>query len=322
MTNFQVYRKTLPFSLLRFLVDIASLIILIGSAVAGFFIANQSTSKALIGMIVGLVIGIILNIVIQIFVDNRIKAAQISMMVKGVTEESLPDHTVKAGFDEIKGRFGKITSFLVVTWGIKAIFRQISRGINRVATAIGGDTGNTITSVIDSAIQTLIEYLCECCMGWVLFRKEQGTAKSACEGAVIFFKNGKSLFRNIGRIFGMGLLSLIVVGGLFFGLGYGISLLIPSAWQGLANEISEAAIRGGEEAPAFLLNVTNLMLIASGLFALILWAMVHKVLIRPFILVGVMRNFMQAGIANMPTEKDFAELDSKSPRFAKMHNEI
>ena len=29
---------------------------------------------------------------------------------------------------------------------------------------------------------------------------------------------------------------------------------------------------------------------------------------------------MQAGIEDIPTESDFAELDSKSSRFAKLHN--
>jgi hypothetical protein len=48
--------------------------------------------------------------------------------------------------------------------------------------------------------------------------------------------------------------------------------------------------------------------------------MIHSVLIRPFILVGVLRNFMAAGIADIPTEEQFAELEKLSPRFTKMRN--
>ena len=65
-----------------------------------------------------------------------------------------------------------------------------------------------------------------------------------------------------------------------------------------------------------------LMLIIAGVGGVILWSMIHSVLIRPFILVGVMRNFMAAGIEDKPSEKDFAALDSKSAKFAKLHNSI
>ncbi len=285
MTNFQVYRKVLSFSFLMFLVDLFGLILLGGSATAGYFIANKSSDMALIGLTVGFVIGIILAVLVNIFIASRIKAAQIAMMVKGVTEGSLPDNTFSAGFAEIKGRFGSIIAFYLVTNAIKAIFNQISRGINKIGTALGGQTGNAITSTIDSAIQTLLSYLCDCCLGWILYRKDVSTAKAGCEGAVIFFKHGKTLIRNIGRIFGMGFLSLILIGGAFFG-------------------------------------IATFMIIAAAFVGIALWAILHSVLIRPFILTGVMRNYMASGIADIPTEKDFAELDSKSPRFAKLHRNI
>ena len=322
MTNFQVYKKVLSFSLLQFVVDLAVLAVIAGLAVGGFFIFdNTASSRAIIGMVVGLVIGIIIAIVVSYLVSNRIKAAQIAMMVKGVTEGELPEQTFKAGFEELKGRFAKITLLFVVMNGIKGIFKQIGRGITGLGQAVGGNVGGSVGSAVDSAIQTLIGYLCDCCLGWVLFRKDENTAIAACEGAVIFFKHGKTLIRNVGRIFGMGLLSLLVVGGAFFGGAYAI-FAATGAMNPLANEIVEAITRSGSEVPVFLQNATAVIIVTAALIGLIMWSILHSVLIRPFILTGVLRNFLEAGKEHLPTEADFKELDSKYPRFAKLHNSI
>ena len=322
MTNFQVYKKVLSFSLLHFVVGLMGIIVLAGCATAGFFIFNNSNDHALIGLAIGAVVGIILCILINVFIGNRVKAAQIAMMARGVTEGNLPDNTFKEGFNEIKGRFGKITAFFFITGAIKGIFRQITRVINKVGTAIGGNTGNAITSTIDTAVQVLLGYLCDCCLGWILFRKDQNSAKAGCEGAVIFFKHGKTLIRNIGRIFGMGLLSLLLIGGAFFGILALIFHFLPSMFETLSAEILEIAAREGGEIPEFVSNPTVLSLFVAGIFALLLWSTFHSVFVRPFILVGVMRNFMAAGQKEMPTDQDFQELSNKSPKFAKLASKI
>ncbi len=318
MTNFQVYRKTLSYSLVMFLVDIIKLVILVGFTILGFVLFEKFFGLGLAGLPVGLLVAIIAVVLITIFVSNRIKAAQIAMMAKGVTENALPDHTFKEGFKEVKDRFGSITVFFFVTNAIKRIFRQLGRTINRIGSAIGGQTGNTITSAIDSAVQTLIAYLCDCCLAWVMFRKDQNAAKSACEGAVIFFKHGKTLIRNIGRIFGMGFLSFLVIGGAFFGLSYLLFTQFPGLFQTLSNEI----IAAGGDIPEFVYDVNMLMIYVAAVLGIVIWSMIHSVLIRPFILVGVMRNFLVAGQKDMPQEADFQAVASKSPRFAKLSESI
>lgn len=315
MTNIQVYRKTLSFSLVEFLVSLLALFIIAATTSAGFFLFSKQLDQALVGLVIGFLVGVLISVVIKIFLNNRVKAAQIAMMTKGVVEDALPEHTFKEGFVEIKGRFGKITAFFFITNAIKGIFRQIGRGINRIGTAIGGDTGNAVTSAVDSAIQTLIGYLCDCCLGWILFRKDENAAKAGCEGAVIFFKHGKTLIRNIGRIFGMGLLSFVLVGGAFFGLFYLVFTQFPNMFTALASEITKA----GGDVPEFLTDPVVLTIFVSVIAGIVLWSVLHSVLVRPFILVGVLRNFMAAGQKDMPSEEDFKELDSRSTRFAKLH---
>lgn len=319
MTNFQVYKKTLSFSLLMFVVGLIVMVIIALTCTAGFFIGQNIDADigAIIGLIIGLIIGIIAASLINIFINNRIKAAQTAIMVKGVTEDNLPDHAFKEGFNEIKGRFGRITGFYFITRAIKGIFRQLGRGLNRVGRAVGGQTGDSITSAIDSAIQILVGYLCDCCLGWIIFRKDQNVARAGCEGAVIFFKHGKTLIRNVGRIFGMGFLSLLVIGGGIFGLSY----LIFNQFPGMFETLSQTLINAGSEAE-FINDPQLLMIYVCALIGIILWSILHSVLIRPFILVGVMRNYMAAGQKDMPKESDFAELANKSPRFAKLSESI
>ncbi len=323
MTIFQVYRKTLGFSFISFLVDLLTFFAFVGLPTAGFFIFNRSSGSAgLVGLVVGFVIGIIVVILVTIFISNRVKAAQISMMVKGVVDGELPNHCVKAGFGEIRGRFGKITVFYFITNAIKNIFRQIGRFLNKLGTAIGGEVGGTVTSVVDSAVQTLIAYLCDCCLGWILYQKDTNPFKAGCEGCAIFFKNGKSLLRNVGRIFGMGFLSFAVIGGAFFGLSYVIFMQFPQMFEALVVEFEEIAASDGGTVPEFFASPYYLMLVFCGATGVIFWSILHSVLIRPFILVGVLRNFMAAGLKDRPTENDFAQVAAKSPKFAKLQSRI
>ena len=72
MTNFQVYRKTLSFSLLSFLVDLIVLAIIAGLATAGFFLFNESNDMAIVGLVIGLVVGIIIAALISFFISNTL----------------------------------------------------------------------------------------------------------------------------------------------------------------------------------------------------------------------------------------------------------
>lgn len=323
MTNFQVYKKTLSFSLLLFLVDLLVLAVIGDATYLGFYISAESTTEpglAIAGLAIGFLLGIIIAILIKVFITNRIKAAQVAMMAKGVTSEELSEHTFSAGFEEVKGRFGSITAFFFVTGVIRSVFRQIGRSINRIGTAVGGQTGDSITSLINSAIQTLVGYLCDCCLGWIMFRKDERTAKAGCEGAVIFFRSGKTLFRNIGRIFGLGILSFIIIGGGLFGLGYLIFSQFPGMFDSLLVELRELMVDESGAYPEFLNDATSLMISVSVLVAVFLWSTLHSVLVRPFILVGVMRNFMKAGLEKMPTDAEFEEVAQKAPKLRKLQN--
>lgn len=320
MTNFQVYKKTLSFSLIGFLVDLLVFVGFIAICALGFIIADKAFDKGLIGLALGFVVAVVFSILMNIFVSNVLKAGHIAMITRGVTEDALPENVLSEGKKAVKERFATITAFIFITRAIKNIFRQIGRIVTKVGTAVGGETGGNIASIINSAVQVLLGYLCDCCLGWVFYRKDKNAARATCEGAAIFFKHGKTLFKNIVRIFGLGLLSLAIIGGAFFGIGYLISsTMLKGAFDSLAGEIAEASLRNDLDVPQAFMEPKTLMLIVSGVAALFIWNIIHSVFVRPFILVGVMRNFTASGIKEMPTEAELNELDKKSPRFAKIH---
>ncbi|MBR2709135.1 hypothetical protein IKE98_02300 [Candidatus Saccharibacteria bacterium] len=320
MDNKTVYKKTLTFSLRRLAWDLASFVVIVILAAAGFLLAEKLANSGLIGLAIGIVIGIIVVAIASHFISYVFKAGQIAMMTKAVTEGKLPDDVYGEGKKIVKERFLTVAAYYAATNAIKGIFNQLGNAITSVGQAVGGDTGNAVGSTISAVIQTIVNYLCDCCLGWVFYRKDKGAVKATLEGAVLFFKHGKTLLKNLGRVFGIGLLSLVVIGGVFFGIFYLISLAIPGVYNELANAISELSAEGSTDLE-FLTNIQNLMLIVSGIGGVIMWGILHSTFVRPFILVGVLRNYIESGKDEAFTEKDFDELDKKSKKFQKLHAE-
>ena len=317
MDNKQIYKKTLCFSVRRLLWDILAFLILGGLAVAGAFIAEKTSDKALIGLAIGAVIGLIVLIILVRWVSYKYKAGQIAMMTKGITEGTLPEDVLGEGNRIVKSRFRTVAAFFAVTSVIRGIFNQLGCGISEAGRAVGGDTGGTVGDVISSAIQTVIRYLCDCCLGWVFYRKDVKATKATCEGAVLFFKHGKTLAKNMGRVFGIGLASLAVIGGVFTGIFWLIASRFPEVFARVFTELQQTS----SKIPAWLNSPEILMIVTSAIGGVIIWSILHSVFIRPFVLTGVLRNYIQSGMDDIPDEKAFSVLDGKSAKFKKLHQE-
>ena len=57
----------------------------------------------------------------------------------------------------------------------------------------------------------------------------------------------------------------------------------------------------------------------------LLWdclSLVHATFIKPFVLTGVLRNFIDSGKEDIPSEASFRLPDAKSPKFRKLHSEL
>lgn len=322
MTNKEIYKKTLVFSVKRLLIDLIGVVLLAGMCFLGFFILDKTIDQGLIGLFIGLIVGIIILAIISHFISYSLKAGQIAMMTRGITDGALPENVYAEGKAIVKKRFATVAAYYAITNVIKGIFNQLGKGITAVGEMVGGDAGGTVGSAISSAIQVVVAYLCDCCLGWVFYREGTSAAKATCEGAVLFFKHGRTLAKNMGRIFGMGILSLLVIGGAFTGIFYLIFMLIPGAFTALSNEIVEVSDKFESAPPEFLTNPTILMLVAAVVLGVIVWTIIHSTFIRPFILTGVLRNYIESGKNDIPSESSFSMLDKKSAKFAKLHKEL
>ncbi len=321
MDNKQIYKKTLGFSLRRVFWDIISVVLLLGAGTLGYFLGEKYAQNGPIGLLIGAVIGVVALILITRFISYALKAGQIAMMTRGVAEGELPDDVIREGKKVVKERFATVAAFFAITGVIRGIFNQIGRGITKLGESIGGDTGGAIGGAVSSVMQTIINYLCDCCLGWVFYRKEVKPARAACEGAVLFFKHGKTFAKNMGRVFGMGFVSLLGIGGVFGVVSY-LILKGQTFYEPLAAWMTENLTDTSSWLAQILSNPKTLPIAFAALIGIIMWAIIHSVFIKPFVLVGVLRNYIESGKNDIPSEESFRMLDSKSPKFRKLHQEM
>ena len=318
MNNKEIYKKTLGFSLRRLLWDVFAFIVFGAICFIGFIIADKTTNNGLIGLGIGLIVGLIIVAIMLRYIAYTYKAAQIAMMTRAVVDGKLPEDVIGEGKKVVKERFATVAAYFAITGVIKGIFNQIGNGITAIGKAVGGDTGSAVGSTISGVIQTIVAYLCDCCLGWVFYRKNEKATRATCEGAVLFFKHGKTLMKNLGRVFGISIVSFLVIGGAFFGISYLIMHCFPEAFTALSQEITEVA----SDAPAWVSDVNTLTIVCAIISGVVFWSILHSTFVRPFILVGVLRNYINSGINDIPDEKSFDELDSKSKKFKKLHAEL
>jgi hypothetical protein len=327
MNNKEVYQKTIGFSIRRLGWDVVSFLILAAISAAGFFGAEKIWGKGLVGLGAGFVIGLIVLAFVMRFVSYTYKAGQIAMMTKGVSEGTLPDDVIGEGKKIVRERFATIALYFAATRVIKTIFNQIGRGITKLGESIGGDTGNAVGSAISTVMSVVVSYLCDCCLGWIFFRKDEKPTKTTLQGAAIFFKHGKTFAKNMGRVFGIGIATLAVIGGAFTGIFYLIFKNFPAVFERLAVEITEAFQRGDATTTSnavrdILTNPASLIIAAAILAGVLVWSFIHSTFIRPFVLVGVLRNYITSGVQDLPSEETYASIAKVSPKFAKLQTEV
>ena len=318
LDNKELYKKTLGFSVIRLGWNILAFVVFVAILAIAYLIADKAGGVGWVGLIVGLVIAGVLSYFFLRYIGYTYKAGQIAMMTRGIVDGKLPEDVIGTGKKIVKERFTTVAVYYAATGVIKGIFNQIGNAITSVGKAVGGDTGGAVGSTISSVIQTVVNYLCDCCLGWVFYRKDESAGKATCEGAVLFFKHGKTLAKNMGRVFGIGFVTLLVIGGAFMGISYLIFTNFPDAFAEAASKVAGS----GEGAAQFLSNPNNLMIVCAAIVGVVFWAMIHSVFIKPFVLVGVLRNYINSGMNEKISESDFDELDKKSAKFKKLHGEV
>ncbi len=316
MTDKEIYKRTLVFSVRALLFDILALILFIACPTVGFILGDRLQEKGAIGLLIGLVIGIIALAAILRFVAYQYQAGQVAMMTRGITENELPDDIIAAAKQAVRERFVTIAIYFLAVNAVKGLFNRLGSVISNVGRSVGGSTGSAVGSVVSSVIQTIISYLCTCCLGWVFYRREQNAFKATCEGAVIFFKHGKTFAKNMGRIFGIGALSFVPIVGGLTALFYKVFSGYPVFFREVAQAFADS------EDAAYLSDPKVLMVVIAFIIGVIIWGIIHSTFIRPYVLVGVLRNYINSGIRDVPTEGSFRNVLGVSAKFDKLEQKL
>lgn len=301
---------------MRVLCSIVGIAALIVFPIIGFVaLAGLGEVPSVLGALVGLVLGIIALVLIGRFANYLFKAGQIAMITEGVSTGTLPQDAYAAGRQAVKERFATASAFFGLYTITKAITNEITAGVNTLAGVVGGASGNNaasgIAGLVSTVVNIVVEYLNYCSLGWVFYKKDENPFKSTCDGAVIYFQNWKVLLKNAGKVLGITILSLVVVGAVLFGIFY----LIFSSILPLVAVMSELdvslSLEEGEIPPG------TMLIVLSVLVALIFWAALHSAFVGPYILVSVMRRYFEAAWANPPKIDLYGKLCGISKGFCK-----
>ena len=314
MNNGAIYKKTLKFSFMRMLCSIGGIVLVVGLPVAAFFLTQNAAEETIvIATGVAFVLGCVAYWLIARYARYLYLAGQIAMMERGITEGQLPENVMAAGKAAVKERFVTATVFFALNSLTQGITREITNGINKVTSAIGGSgnsTASTVGDTISAVISLVLEYVNYCSLAWVCHKKEQNAFKSTCDGAVIYFQNWKTLLKNMGKVIGFTVLSLLIIA---VPLCFGASALLNSlnGASAMFAGIDAALLEMEVELPFSSLYGAGIIV------GLLFWSALHSALVKPYILVSVMRRYIEAGEQNPPKIDIYGKLSGLSKSFKK-----
>ena len=309
----EIYKKLFPLSIVCFLVELVGLAFVFAGPVVGFFIGS-SGDNALVGLIVGFIVGVLLAMIYHTFVSTIFHSGFIAVISKTIVNNKIPDKIFSEALKESKSRFSSVITFFLVSSAIRGTVASINDSITRVSGRIGGSVASGISSAISSGINTMLNYLSDCCLAWIFYKKDLKTGKAAIEGVAVFFKHKQALFANAKRIFLTGLISFVSIAGVFFGIYFLILYLNPN----ISTAVSNAIVNSFNNVDPALASNVLFPIIFSLVLAIFTWAIMHSAFVRPFVLIGVIREFMIAGIKDKPTEEEIMKAKDMSPKLNKI----
>ena len=302
MKNSEIYKRTLRFSWMNVLVKLIGVVIMLALPTIAFALtASQGEMVAVAATSIAFIVGLVLFALIARYIGYLYTAGQIAMMTEGIATGELPADVYAAGKQRVKQKFVTASVYFALMSIIGAISAQITNAINAVAGS-NNPVGNALSMVI-SVVLTYVNY---CSLGWVFLHDEQSSFKSTCDGAVIYFQNWKTLLKNAAKIIGFTLISLVVIGGIFSVMAFFVLGAIPPVVQALSvvDEILEVDA-----------NVS--FYVSCVIVGVILWYIPQSALVQPYILVSVLRSYIETGMANPPKVDVYGKLTNISRSFRK-----
>lgn len=326
MTSFEIYKKTFRFTLMRIVSGLIGTALVAGLPVAAYFLSGRTADETRIFICGGAFLAACLIVgLLSHFIGYLFRAGQIAMAAEGIAKGALPEDPYREGKARVKQRFGAVAVFFAIERIINRIVSEISHAVTKVTDKLsrGGknDAGRYAGAAVSLFVSAVTAFLCACCMGWVFVHPDENPWRAACDGALVYFKNWKDLLKNAGKIVAMVLVSLLVLGVPLFVLTHLVTDGMPAV-NAMAEDLAEfleaqKAEEAADEGETVSLTPEEWKLVFEGAVAFVLWCVIHSALVSPFIMISVMRRYLNAGLANPPARAEDGKLAGLSKAFRK-----
>ena len=134
------------------------------------------------------------------YVGYLVKAGHIAVIAEACLTGKIPANQVEYGKNIVKERFVTANVYLAVDKLVTGAVKQIQKGVDKAGNALDFIPGmEALTGIAKFFIDISLGYIDECCLGWTLYKKEQGAFQSAADGVVIYAQNWKVLLKNAAK---------------------------------------------------------------------------------------------------------------------------
>lgn len=293
MDSSQILKKTLPFvwaklflALIATGISILLLLLLIG---IGWLLRSERIGTVLI--LLWLLLSGIVRFAIMHYAGYLVKAGHIAVITETLLTGEVPEDQVAYGKNLVTERFSDANIYFLTDKLISGSVRQIQCSIGRFGSALDFIPGvGSLGNLINIFVRISLHYIDECCLAYTFYKKEENLFQIAADGVVIYIRNWNDLIKNAAKVAGILILAVpfvalvlfVIIGGLFRLLG----------WSGVI---------------AFIL-------------ACILTWVVKFAFIDSYVLIRVMKTYMEAAPMTEITFDLYAQLSSLSSKFRELFN--
>jgi hypothetical protein len=249
----QLWGKTMPFIWAKLLIRLAA--IGVGAVILGLamLLVKLNETIGAVAMLVGLILSFAVYGFVVRVLGYALKVGHIAVLSETIKTGNLPANQISYGKEKVTSKFATSAVFFGIDALVEKSVKQLQRKLGGFTGLLSGLPGmKSVMKVAGAIMNTALNYVDECCIGWIFYNDEKGEtpAKGALDGVVIYFQNWKKVLGGAVKTtliamvltFGIfvvllflftGILSLLgsgLVGWLVFFLGFMISLAIKNAF--------------------------------------------------------------------------------------------
>ncbi len=272
MSSGKIFLKTIKFVWAKFLLGLATVVVgivllaILGGI--GFAINIPVLFYGLFALWIILISSF--SFALNHYFGYLVKAGHVAMVTQAATTGELPENQFETATQIVKERFVTSNIFFVIDRLVSGAVKQLQSGVQTVDNLLGNIPGvSHILAFLKIFIGVALNYVDECCLAYIFYKKDEDAFKSAADGIVIYWQNWKKLLKNAL------MLSLLVVA---------ISAVVGIAIFGIAMGILNALVVSSE--------ATILIFVASLIFGILIASSVKTAFVDSFIMVKMICEYM------------------------------